>query len=88
MLAIARGASRFSEIIAVVDGLSDRLLAQRIKELEAAGLVTRTVISSTPVQIRYTLTERGTDLIASLQPLVAWTQRWEPGNDAERAALN
>jgi DNA-binding HxlR family transcriptional regulator len=78
MLAIARGAHRFTEIIAAVPGLSDRLLAQRIKELEAAGMLERSVISSTPVQVRYRLTDRGADLLASLQPLMAWAQRWEP----------
>jgi DNA-binding HxlR family transcriptional regulator len=77
LLAIARGASRFTEILAVVPGLSDRLLAQRVKELEATGLLERHVIASTPVQVRYGLTPRGADLIASLQPLVAWGQRWQ-----------
>jgi DNA-binding HxlR family transcriptional regulator len=76
LLAMARGASRFSEIIASVPGLSDRLLAQRLKELEAAGLLEREVIASTPVQVRYALTASGTDLIESLQPLVGWGQRW------------
>ncbi|WP_307852425.1 helix-turn-helix domain-containing protein [Glaciihabitans sp. dw_435] len=76
LLAIARGATRFSEIVAAVDGLSDRLLAQRLKELEASGLLTREVIASIPVQVRYELTPRGADLLGSLQPLVSWGQRW------------
>jgi DNA-binding HxlR family transcriptional regulator len=78
MLAIARGAHRFTEIIAAVPGLSDRLLAQRVKELESAGMLERQVIASTPVQVRYRLTARGADLLASLQPLMLWAQRWEP----------
>lgn len=77
LLAIARGAVRFTDILAAVPGLSDRLLAQRVKELESAGMLERQVIASTPVQVRYRLTPRGADLIASLQPLVAWGQRWE-----------
>ena len=76
LLAVWQGASRFSEIVARVDGLSDRMLAQRAKELEAAGLLAREVIPSTPVQIRYELTPRGEDLLTSLQPIVAWEQRW------------
>jgi DNA-binding HxlR family transcriptional regulator len=76
MLAIARGASRFSEIVQAVPGLSDRLLAQRAKELEQNGLIEREVIASMPVQVRYSLTERGLDLLDSLQPLVGWTSRW------------
>jgi DNA-binding HxlR family transcriptional regulator len=76
MLAIERGAERFSEILASVEGLSDRLLAQRLTELEATGMVEREVIASTPVQVRYHLSDRGADLLASLQPLVSWGQRW------------
>ena len=76
LLALARGATRFSEILAMVDGLSDRLLAQRLRELEGSGLLERTVIPTTPVQVRYALTDRGADLLHSLQPLVGWGQRW------------
>jgi DNA-binding HxlR family transcriptional regulator len=76
LLALTRGATRFTDIIAMVDGLSDRLLSQRLRELEAHGFITRDVLASTPVQVRYTLSERGADLMRSLQPLVDWEQRW------------
>ena len=76
LLALAQGATRFSEVLHRVQGLSDRLLAQRLKELEAAELVTREVIPTVPVQVRYALTERGDDLMRSLQPLAEWGQRW------------
>jgi DNA-binding HxlR family transcriptional regulator len=77
LMAVARDATRFSDIIASVPGLSDRLLAQRLKELQSVGFLERDVIASIPVQVRYRLTPRGADLLASLQPLVAWGQRWE-----------
>ena len=70
LLALARGFTRFGEINAQIDGLSDRLLSQRLKQLEAAGLVQRMVIPTTPVQIRYELSERGLRLITALQPIV------------------
>ena len=70
--ALALGAERFRDILRRVDGLSDRLLSQRLKELEAEGLITRTVVPTTPVQIRYGLTKRGHDLVVALQPLVDW----------------
>jgi len=76
LLAISQGATRFSEITASVTGLSDRLLAQRAKELEQAGLIHREVIATTPVQVRYSLTERGADLLGALQPLAHWGERW------------
>jgi DNA-binding HxlR family transcriptional regulator len=72
LLAVSLGAERFGQIIAVVDGLSDRLLSQRLKELEAEGLVVRTVIPTTPAYSRYTLSERGHGLMVALQPLVNW----------------
>lgn len=76
-MAISLGSHRFSEILARVEGLSDRLLSQRLKELERSDLISREVIPSVPVQIRYNLTDRGADLMRSLQPLVEWGLRWE-----------
>jgi DNA-binding HxlR family transcriptional regulator len=86
LLAVARGASRFTEIVAHVDGLSDRMLAARLKELEQIGLIDRIVEPTIPVSVRYRLTARGQDLLASLQPLMAYGQRWEraPGVNQPR----
>ncbi|MGP4101192.1 winged helix-turn-helix transcriptional regulator [Nonomuraea sp. KM90] len=75
LLAGRRGARRFGEYRGSVPGISDRLLAQRLKELEAEGLITRTVIPSTPVQIRYALSPDGEELMRILQPLVDWGYR-------------
>ncbi|MFY1578176.1 winged helix-turn-helix transcriptional regulator [Verrucosispora sp. WMMD703] len=75
LLAAVRGARRFGEYRAAVAGISDRLLAARLKELEADGLIERSVIPSTPVQIRYTPTEQGRQLMAALQPLITWSHR-------------
>ncbi|MEU1616586.1 helix-turn-helix domain-containing protein [Streptomyces sp. NPDC005722] len=73
--AAAQGARRFGEYRAVISGISDRLLAQRMKELEAEGLIVRSVIPSTPVQVRYELAPDGEALIAALQPLAQWSVR-------------
>ena len=72
LLALSRGAGRFGEVLAMVDGLSDRLLSQRLKELEAERLVERTVVPTTPVQVRYALSEHGRELMIAIQPLVTW----------------
>jgi len=76
LLAIARGSERFSDIVSVVIGLSDRLLSQRLRELEIAGLIERVVVPTVPVQVRYRLTPKGADLMESLQPLASWRNRW------------
>lgn len=56
-------------------GISDRLLAQRLKGLEADRLIERTVIPTSPVQIRYAQTRDGAELMTVLQPLVDWGHR-------------
>ncbi|MDX3098437.1 helix-turn-helix domain-containing protein [Streptomyces sp. ME01-24h] len=75
LAAAAHGARRHSEFRTMVGGLSDRLLTQRLKELAAEGLIERTVMPTTPVQIRYNLTPDGQSLLNALQPLVQWMAR-------------
>jgi DNA-binding HxlR family transcriptional regulator len=70
LLALHRGATRFSEMRAMLPGISDRMLAARLKELEQHELVTRTVVPTMPVQIRYELTPRGATLLEAMRPLV------------------
>ena len=67
------GPMRFSEIGAAVPALSDRLLSERMRELEARGLVTRTELE---VGVEYALTEMGRDLDAAVTELRAWARRW------------
>jgi DNA-binding HxlR family transcriptional regulator len=74
--ALLAGNGRFTDIRDSVPGLSDRLLSERLKELEAAGIVTRTVTPTTPVRIEYGLTEQGRDLSGLLDEMRAWAERW------------
>jgi DNA-binding HxlR family transcriptional regulator len=66
------GARRFVEYRRYVDGISDRLLTQRLRELERQGFITREVVPTMPVQILYTPTPAGAELVAALQPLTEW----------------
>jgi len=75
MLAGHRGARRFGHYRAFATGISDRVLTQRLRELEQHGLIERTVVPSTPVQVLYTPTTRGEELLAALQPLLEWSHR-------------
>jgi DNA-binding HxlR family transcriptional regulator len=68
--------ARFTDIRNAIPGLSDRLLSERLKALEADGIVTRRVIADTPVRIEYGLTEQGRDLAGVVQELRAWAERW------------
>ena len=77
MLAAVRGATRFSEYRAMITGISDRLLSQRLRELEFEGLIERTVVPTTPVLVQYRPTARGRELLHILQPLVGFSQKYE-----------
>lgn len=74
--ALLGGARRFGEIRAAVPGLSDRLLSERLKELESEGIVTRTVVDDAPVRIEYRLTPKGQALVGVVDALSAWADRW------------
>ncbi|MGI8476620.1 MAG: winged helix-turn-helix transcriptional regulator [Thermomicrobiales bacterium] len=74
--AMHAGETRFSDIVAAVPGLSDRLLSERLKELESQGVVLRQVVPETPVRISYTLTEMGRDLDEVMTAITEWSHRW------------
>lgn len=74
--ALLKGAVRFTDIIHAVPGLSDRLLSERLKELEAEGIVQRIVHPETPVRIEYLLTPKGLELNAVTDALTDWADRW------------
>lgn len=75
--ALMSDVSRFSEICGTVPGLSDRMLAERLKELEAEGIVARTVVPETPVRVEYALTDKGRDLETVIGAVSGWAERWE-----------
>jgi DNA-binding HxlR family transcriptional regulator len=68
---------RFGELARAVPGLSDRLLSQRLRELEEEGLVEREVEAGTPVRVTYSLTKKGAELDPAIQELRAWACRWK-----------
>lgn len=67
---------RFGELVKAVPGLSDRLLSQRLRELEEEGLVQREVEAGTPVHVTYSLTAMGVELGPSIRELKSWAKRW------------
>jgi DNA-binding HxlR family transcriptional regulator len=69
---------RFSEIGDLVPGVSDRLLAARLRELEEAGIVHREVDAGPPVRVTYSLTRAGAELEITIRALGDWAHRWIP----------
>ena len=78
LLVMMGGPLRFSEIKQLVPDLSDRLLSERLKELEAEGIVERRVIDGGPMHVEYRLTEMGRALEPSVRALKSWAHNWLP----------
>src|SRR5712691_9464423 len=70
------GPQRFCEMTAIVDGLSDRVLSDRLRELESEGVVERIVYPQIPVRVEYRLTEKGRDLRPVVQAIHTWAEEW------------
>ena len=75
--ALMSGVDRFSELSECVPGLSDRMLAERLKELETEDIVRRSVYPETPVRVTYSLTEKGRDLEAVIDAVSKWAECWD-----------
>lgn len=71
-----RDTLRFGEIAEAVPELSDRLLSERMKELERYGVVERTVHEGRPTRVEYTLTQMGRELAPAVNELERWARRW------------
>jgi DNA-binding HxlR family transcriptional regulator len=76
--ALLSDVKRFNDLAAAIPGLSDRMLAERLRELEAEGVVTRHVIPATPVRVEYMLTEKGLALESVVRAVADWVGTW-PG---------
>ena len=79
------GTTRFTDIVNSVPGLSDRLLSERLKELECQGIVERRVHAETPVRIEYTMTEKGLALTAVITEIGEWAEKWIPSPECDEA---
>jgi DNA-binding HxlR family transcriptional regulator len=70
------GPCHFSQVRDLVPEISDRLLSERLKELEAEGIVERRVIEGAPVRVEYSLTPKGRALEPVVHQLKAWAREW------------
>lgn len=68
------GALRFNEFAQAVDGISPRMLAERLRDLEAAGLMQRRVLPTSPPTVEYRLTERGRRLGPIVEAMRAYAE--------------
>jgi len=72
LLALADGTHRWGELRRVVEGISEKMLAQTLRTLEKDGIVLRTAYPEIPPRVEYGLTDRGRALNEHLLPLMGW----------------
>ncbi|MFK4132829.1 winged helix-turn-helix transcriptional regulator [Pseudomonas luteola] len=72
------GPLRFNELKRQIDGISQRMLTVTLRNLERDGLITRTVIPSTPPQVEYALTGIGQSLVIPIRALADWAAQSQP----------
>jgi DNA-binding HxlR family transcriptional regulator len=81
LFALMAGPRRFNEIQSGIPGLSHRLLAARLRELEEQGIAVRKVITTSPIQVQYELTDAGLDLKDTVVEIAHWGKKWLSGPD-------
>lgn len=75
---LLKGPARYNEIRAEIPDISDRMLAERLKELESEGVLVRRVIPEPPVGVEYSLTEKGRALETAVVAIGKWAEKWIP----------
>ncbi len=73
--ALMSGPRRYNELLAGIPGISDRVLTERLRELELEGVVERIVDPGPPVRVTYRLTEAGKRLRPAFEEMVNWAQQ-------------
>ena len=82
------GRARFCELRNAILEITDRMLTERLQELEREGIVARTVIPETPVRVEYALTSKGKSLADTIHTITAWAAKWLPKTAAHSAAVH
>ena len=73
---LSGGRRHFCEVERGIPSVSARMLTERMRELEAAGVVRRTVDTGTPVRTLYELTEKGRALVPVMRGIEDWAKAW------------
>lgn len=73
---------RFAVLREAIPDITDRMLSERLQELEQEAIVERTVVPDTPVRVEYALTKKGRALAGAIEAITDWAHKWVALEDA------
>ncbi|PTR04804.1 HxlR family transcriptional regulator [Nitrosospira sp. Nsp5] len=73
------GKRRYLELISSPEKIASNILADRLKKLEAAGVISRQAYQQKPARYEYFLTQKGESLAPVLAAMISWSQEYYPG---------
>jgi DNA-binding HxlR family transcriptional regulator len=77
---------RFGELRKAIPGISQHMLTAQLRELEADGLVSRTVFAEVPLRVEYEITQKARGLGPTMEALTAWWNEYGKSVPAKRSA--
>lgn len=83
---LLRRRCRFATLREAIPDITDRMLSERLQELEQEGIVERTVIPETPVRVEYTLSIKGRGLATTIDAISTWAEKYVAIDEAAAAA--
>src|SRR4051812_23548173 len=81
---LLRSGCRFATLREAIPDITDRMLSDRLQELEDEAIVERTVVPDTPVRVEYALTKKGRELSTAFEAIGAWAHKWVEADTAVR----
>jgi len=72
------GKSTYGEFLESPEKISTNILANRLKQLEASGIIAKTAYQNNPVRYQYELTEKGSDLLPVINAMLLWAEKYMP----------
>ena len=76
---------RFATLREAIPDITDRMLSERLQELEHCGIVERTVIPETPVRVEYSLTKKGRALMPVMNSIAEWAEKFSEAAEPEKS---
>jgi DNA-binding HxlR family transcriptional regulator len=67
---------RFAALRDAIPDITDRMLSERLQELEQEGILERTVLPEPPVRVEYALTKKGRGLATAFEAIAEWAHKW------------